>query len=526
MRWEGMRSAAGQSHVGLPYCDPVVHRCESCGQEVSESSVHTHAVWLDSDDEGAANTDSGHSGPAGGDSLDGGDTAKHGDADSVRSGRDRKLLAVVVGAIAVWAAFIGISRIVTPDDAIDQAAAEDLARAAAEREAEAIEAEQPGEPEEFDSPEDGGELNPSPSGAYTAADAAPGFPAVEEAARLLADLGAESDPSSPLGLLQRDLVERGIAPIVVYEARGGLVMIDLVEGAVLVRTASSRSFIERGVSEVGVDAFDEQERNRLSRVGVDYLEPNVEIFRSGPVTYAIDPITLGAVRLFDDGSMIVVVEDEPVGYVVPGSSLARRAALVSVLWQDTGESFRAPNGFQLFAADGLGLLAVPMSPTGATRIASPAAFVQLSEFRIITANSAARLEQVCVTETDCALSVTANETGDAWDVSPNFVRLGDQFVLSPDGLSLVRFSPEGFGELFLSHGPVTTWINGAGVEAPTWSPSSDFIAWLDRVGGNELKLLFPDDRGRITLPLDEWDLPLPISADLLIFERDEIGASS
>ena len=100
----------------------MAHWCESCGQELPTGEMASEATWLvepGTDQQSFAK-------PAG----------------AKQSGQDKKLLMAVVGALIIWGLFVGLGRIVTPDDSIDEQAAAKMEQARLDQEAEvAAEAE-------------------------------------------------------------------------------------------------------------------------------------------------------------------------------------------------------------------------------------------------------------------------------------------------------------------------------------------------------------------------------------------------
>ncbi len=97
----------------------MAHWCESCGQRVPEGEEHAGATWLGDPDDLKSDSFSqpfSHS------------------AGQKKKGRERKLLIAVAGLLAVWGLFIGLGRIVTPDDSIDEQAAADIEDARIDRE--------------------------------------------------------------------------------------------------------------------------------------------------------------------------------------------------------------------------------------------------------------------------------------------------------------------------------------------------------------------------------------------------------
>ena len=190
------------------------------------------------------------------------------------------------------------------------------------------------------------------------------------------------------------------------------------------------------------------------------------------------------------------------------------ATIEVVTAEGEASSYLAPAGHQLLPLDGLGLVAVPKGPTGGTLIAGSEGFEPLSDHRVLTANETAMLEQACSTPIDCSLVVSDLASGEQWDVPNDFGRLGDTYRLSPDGMSLLRMTPEGYAN-FVSSERAVLWVIGSGMEAPVWDPGSTFIAWLDFVGEPKLKLMFVDEPDWLTIDLVDLGAPRPTGPELI-----------
>jgi|GEM_PF-5639934 len=343
-------------------------------------------------------------------------------------------------------------------------------------------------------------------GDYGAADAAPGFPdsaLVEPDAPIddgraepvidASNLGARSTDSVQVGRLQRQLARREAPTIVAYQSAFGIVVIDLARPRSAVSIHSSAG-------------------------QVSPADPGDHILRTGAQSFAIDPDSL-QVTLAGVGSRLVVSDARDGNtYTVEGKSLAGQAATIQVRG-DSGEStHRLPaGGMHLQPVDGLGLLAVPKGPVGETLIAVSDSFERLSPNRVLTGNATAVLEQICVDDSLCSLVITNLASGAQQPVPAEFARFGDQYLLSPDGQLLLRYSPVGFAELFVAGSNSTAWVTGAGMVEPAWGPNSDFIVWFDQIDDAELKVMFPDERDWLTIKLADLGVPPPTSLELIAF---------
>ena len=61
------------------------------------------------------------------------------------------------------------------------------------------------------------------------------------------------------------------------------------------------------------------------------------------------------------------------------------------------------------------------------------------------------------------------------------------------------------------------------MESAAWGPGSAFVAWIDRLGPPELKLMFVDEPDWLSLDLAELGLPRPIGHALVVFESPVTG---
>jgi hypothetical protein len=442
--------------------------CESCGHALPNGDSSADATWL-----GEPQVHE-HS------------FARPGGAKT--SGRDKKLLLAVVGAFTVWGLFVGLGRIVTPDDAIDQQAATEIEDARLEREERAAAAEAAAKATPVP---DGPEVAEA-DGDYGAADAAPGFRVggVNVDERVAVTVQVER--------LQRQLIRRDSAAFVAYRSDQGIVVVDLVGGQ------SAITDLAPGLSAVFADAH---------------------LLRSGASTYAVDPETLRVSRVAQDSSVVVNATLDGNVYLIDSAALSSQGTIVEVVADGVYSFHRLPTGgLQIQLVDGLGVLAVPKSPTGETLIAGVDSFTTLSQNRVLTGSSNAVLEQICPIEDQCELWITSLEGGEQHQVPASFVRFGDQYSLAPDGKALLRYSPEGFAEVHFAGTQSITWVVGVGMHSPAWGPNSDFITWIDRIGDPALRVMFLDERDWLTIDLRDLGAPPPSSAELIVFTADAVPA--
>ena len=363
----------------------MARRCESCGQELPTGEMASEATWLvepGTDQQSFAK-------PAG----------------AKQSGQDKKLLMAVVGALIIWGLFVGLGRIVTPDDSIDEQAAAKMEQArldqevevAAEAEAAATEAAEAAEAAPVEIAEVAGD--------YGAADAAPGFPVASD------DGEARSVVSVQVERLQRQFDRRDSAAFVAYRSAEGVVVVDLGSGMSVITE------LEPGVTAIYSDAH---------------------LLRSGASTFAVNTETLEVSRVAENSGVVVSDTLDGHTYLVDSGSLSGQAALVEVVADGEYGFHRLPSGgLQIQPVDGLGILAVPNSPAGETLIAGVDTFLSLSENRVLTGTSNALLEQVCSTEDQCELVEANLASGEQHAVPASFVRFGDQYSLAPNGHALL-----------------------------------------------------------------------------------------
>ncbi len=217
--------------------------------------------------------------------------------------------------------FVGLGRIVTPDDAIDEQAAAEIEDARIEREERAAAAEAAAKA----TPVPEGPEIAEVDGDYGAADAAPGFPvnAANPDERVAVLVQVER--------LQRQLTRRDSAAFVAYRSDQGIVVVDLVSG-------------QSAISDLAP--------------GVSAVLPNTHLLRSGPSTYAVDPETLSVSRVAQDSSVVVIDTLDGNVYSVESRALSSQGAIIEVVADGEYSFHRLPTGgLQIQLVDGLGLLA-------------------------------------------------------------------------------------------------------------------------------------------------------------------------
>ena len=398
----------------------MAHWCESCGQTLPTGTAPADATWL-----GELGDDHEHvfTPPAG----------------ERKPGGEKRVLAVLAIAALVWGAFVGIGRIVTPDESIDDDVAADLeadrierevARALAEAEAER-EAEEEAqaaaaatEAEDSDDQDDSVEVMPEDE------------PVADSDALIVSPTGRYA--SADLVQLQAELDRRGISPRAAYESGSGVVILDLLAGDASVHVVADR---------------------------LASAPAGSPVLRSAPASFSINVRTLEITQVANDASLVVTDTLDGNTYFVDAKALSGQASLVEVVADGAYGFHRLPgDGFELLAVDGLGLLAVPTSRTGATLLAGAESFEAFRPNRVVTGSSQAVLEEVCVDDLPCGLVVTNLAAESQAPVPSSFVRFGDRFSLSPDGRSLVRVTPEGFAEVFATETSTVESVADAGMQ--------------------------------------------------------------
>ena len=464
----------------------MAHWCESCGQQLPTGAASDDATWL-----GELGADHEHTftRPAG----------------ERKPGGEKRVLAVLALAALVWGAFIGIGRIVTPDDSIDDDVAADLEADRIDREVARALAEAEAERE---AEEEARAAAANAAIAEDAADTEVGADANGEGETIadsdaLIVTAAGRYASADLVQLQAELRRRGLSPRVAYESGNGVVILDLLAG----------------------DASFHVVADRLASAPA-----GSPVLRSGAASYSINVRTLEVTQVADDASLVVTDTLDGNAYFVDAKALSGQASLVEVVADGAYGFHRLPgDGFELLAVDGLGLLAVPTERTGATLIAGAESFEPLRSNRVVTGSAQAVLEEQCREDSTCALVLTNLETESQTAVPSAFVRFGDRFSLAPDGLSLMRVSPEGFAELFVADTGMVESVAEAGMQVPAWDSGSAFVAWTDLLGEPKLHVRFLDEGESLTIELRDFAAPGPATTAITIFaaaESSSEGAAS
>jgi len=460
----------------------MAHWCESCGQQLPEGELPGDATWLTEPSEQNVKLSQRH---------------LHGTGEGrTPPGREKKLLLAVGALVAAWGLFVGISSVVTPDDSIDDQVAAEIEQARiddAVRQAEQdrLAAEEEREQEERERIEQTLEESLFVDEDFVEADADRGITAETQVASPARDTGQ-------IERLQRELERRGASVALAYQSTEGIVIVNMSEGEAYVADLST---------------------------GVPAIEAGVVTLRSWAATYAIDPGSLSVARVVEDTSLVVTQTHDGNSYFVSAGSLRDSSPVVEVVEDGSVNDYPTPGGYRLVPFDGLGLVAVPREATGNTLLARSDGFAELSENQVLAATGAAVLEQECANPLACQLQVTRIDAIEDAPVPVDFGQLGDSYALAPDGLSLLRFTNDGFAEVFEVDTKDLVWVGG-GMNAAAWGPNSDFIAWLDLNGDPRLKLMFLDKRDWVTIELTDLGVPPPIAPELVVFTHTNPAASA
>lgn len=488
------------------------HRCESCGQELPHDDAggdtRDEAPADDAFDQGVllgspGETEQTHLPTR---------SRKRGSA-----GKDKRMLLGLLAALLAWGAFIGIGRLTAPDSAIDEQAAtaieERAVREADDRAADA------GEPEPTASPlpqasddqailrDRAVERAADVEGDYAAADAAPGFPVESPESERFNDfggvgrslrddfidgqsLGARVAVSVEVDKLMGEFTRRGGDTFVAYRSANGVVLIDLAQGSA-----------------------DEIEVGPVASTPL----PGASLLRSGSQTFAIDPSTFQIAPIGIGSNPVVADSRDGATYVVDPLQRTGLNETIIVTADGATQSLEVSvEGMQLLAVDGLGLLAVPVTATGESLIATPDGFVPFGANRVVTGTANAVLEQVCSPAGGCTLELGDLVTGQRTPLPDSFIRFGDSYTVSPDGGSILRRSSGGFAELFLIEANEAVVVVAGGMQHAAWGPNSDLVAWLDDTGEPVLNVMFVTEREWLTVELRDLGAPAPVSSGLTI----------
>jgi len=427
----------------------------------------------------------------------------------------RKIVAVVAGLGIAWLAFVGLARLASPDEVaeVPYAPAALTATAVAETGIPADEAE----PESAARPTESDESRVGEARTDGRAEKAQlpleseEWPAEDVEPTQLGTtlLGADSGPNVRIERLQRQMVARDSNAVLGYRTNAGLALIDARAGTAIVAPITT---------EGANDPF---------------IANRTVLFRSGPETFAIDPLSLRVTLLADDSSIIVPATATPSGtdlvVTVAGEELRTPEPLVTWRWDvpdaATGE-YRTPVNHLLVPAEGIGLLAVADDPRGNTQVAGSVSFEPFSDGLVRDAHRGGWIEEICSGEPltapgqgGCLLRMVQADGGVAAQPPVVFAQPGDAFLLSPDATSVLRYSTAGDADIFISEESATTRVTGAGLSAAAWDSNSEFVAWLDLLGPPELRLVYPEDRFWLTVDLADLGLPRPISPEIVVFAQ-------
>lgn len=272
------------------------------------------------------------------------------------------------------------------------------------------------------------------------------------------------------------------------------------EATILYRSTDSVSSIDLRSGDVQV--------LELGGAGAADVE-KVRLFESGDDVIVVDPIAMTAQlaprtndRVIIDPSnnkAIVFNDDERIVSVVDSNGDTSSYDL------SDGDEITAVAHYA-FIVNGEGGVSYAVTADGVER---------LSSHRVITATPTARLELRCENIVDCTLVIVSND-GEA-TLPQSFSQVGDRYLLSPDGLAIIRWDASGRSELHVPEDSYTT-IVGTGVAHPVWSPDSSFVTWLDLdVEPPRLKTLLHERREWLLWDVSTMGAPDPTGSELIIW---------
>lgn len=265
---------------------------------------------------------------------------------------------------------------------------------------------------------------------------------------------------------------------------------------------------ETGIAIVALDTMDVQEIEALA--GPVDVDPGTLVLARNGNPLLVDPAGPAVTRVDVDGELVINTETGASALFRDGSPAT------AITLAGTQTAWDPVDGARLVPLEGFGIIAVADEQEGPTRRLTPQGFEPFSKYPVVTANPAGRVEARCESPVSCATMIVERD-GQEWEVDSEFLRLGDSAYLAPNGSTLLRVTPTGYAEMYAPDKGWTAWVIGAGMQDPVWAPDSSFIAWLDMDAGPALKVMFPDTRDWIRVPLDDIGAPLPITAELIIF---------
>lgn len=290
-------------------------------------------------------------------------------------------------------------------------------------------------------------------------------------------------PASGLRMLQRQLARQSVAASIAYATSDGIAIITM-------------------------DTLEVLEVSALT--GPVDVDPGALVLATARGPLIVDPAGPAVTQVPIDGDL-VVNEESGESYVLINGAEGESV----VLSGGSAEAIETSPDARLISIEGFGVVAIYDEQDGPTAVAAPGGFELLSVHPVITANRAGRVEARCDTPVQCTTVIVDGDDGE-WAVSDDFIRLGDRIHLAPDAAAILRVTPGGYSEVFTADG-WTSWVSGEGMQDPVWAPDSSFIAWIDLETEPALKVMFPETRDWINVPLADIAAPLPLTAQLVIF---------
>lgn len=211
-------------------------------------------------------------------------------------------------------------------------------------------------------------------------------------------------------------------------------------------------------------------------------------------------------RGLEGGVLVRVSED--------GSSLV-------VLHARTGEELGRhpiPPGASLRVIDGYGVTA--HVPGEGTFVATPERLVLFTSAELLSSNGRVWIERRC--ERDCSVVLvdpSGGENGER-ELPESFSEEGSRYVISPNGVYVLRITAQGAGELYLPDSGGIWWVNGSGIGQAAWAPDSSFVAWIDHTADPLLKLMLPERHDWIVVDLELLGAAPPTDGELRVLVTD------